>query len=424
MRNAGLSLGALTLLDINSLAGKDELNKPDSLANDFESDSDYWEWIRQSYTVSSNLINLNNGGVSPQPKVVQDVFENYNRLSNEGPSYYMWRILDKGREAIRTDLAELGGCSADEIAIQRNATEALDTIILNLKLEKGDEVVVTNYDYPNMKNAWLMRERRDGVKLIWVSVPLNIENDDQLVELFASAFTSKTKVVHITHIINWTGQILPAKKIAAKAHEMGIEVVLDAAHSFGHIQFSFKDLDCDYAGTSLHKWMCAPFGTGMLYIKKEKIATIFPMFPGDKPDSEDIRKFEGLGTRSFPAEMAIGRAISFHNSIGAKRKQERLKYLQQYWVNKVKDHPKIKFYTPLGISSCAIATVGIEGMTAGDIDTELYNKQNIHVVGIVWEGVNGVRVTPHVYTNTHDLDKLVAGLLAMADKVGQVVEEK
>jgi len=416
LRNAGLSLGALTLLDINSLAGQENLNKPDSLSTDFENDADYWEWIRQSYTVSSNMINLNNGGVSPQPKVVQDVFENYNRLSNEGPSYYMWRILDKGREAVRTNLAELAGCSPDEIAIQRNATEALDTIILNLKLEKGDEVVVTNYDYPNMKNAWLMRERKDGVKLVWVSVPLQLENDDDVVKVFTDAFTEKTKVVHITHIINWTGQILPAKKIAAKAHEKNIEVVLDAAHSFCHIDFSFKDLDCDYAGTSLHKWMCAPFGTGMLYIKKEKIASIFPIFPNDKPDSTDIRKFEALGTRSFPAEMAVGRAISFHQSIGTKRKQERLKYLQQYWVSKVKSHPKIKFYTPLGISSCAIATVGIEGMTAADIENELFNKQGIHTVAIVWEGVNGVRITPHVYTNEYDLDKLVKGLLDMAGK--------
>ncbi|MBL7898211.1 MAG: aminotransferase class V-fold PLP-dependent enzyme [Crocinitomicaceae bacterium] len=414
IRNAGLTLGAASLLDTSLFAGSAETESMQKQFSDFNSEADYWEWVRQSYTVSSNIINLNNGGVSPQPKVVQEVFEQYNRQSNEGPSYYMWRILDKGREAVRQNLAELGGCLPEEIAIQRNATEALDTIIFGLNLEKGDEVIVTNYDYPNMRNAWLQREKRDGIKLVWISIPLNVEDDDAIVKLFTDAITSKTKIIHITHIINWTGQILPAKKIAAKAHEKNIEVVLDAAHTFAHINFSFHDLDVDYAGTSLHKWLCAPFGTGMLYIKKSKIAGIWPIFPTDKPESEDIKKFEALGTRSFPAEMAVGRAISFHNSIGSDRKQARLKFLQQYWVNKVKDHPKIKFYTPLGDDSCAIATVGIEGMQAGDIESKLFEKKSIHTVAIIWEGVNGIRVTPHVYTSTSDLDKLVEGLLEIA----------
>jgi selenocysteine lyase/cysteine desulfurase len=417
LRNAGLSVGAMALLDPKSLASE---TKKDSYApgqkHEFSDDADYWEWIRQSYTVSSNIINLNNGGVSPQPKVVQEAFENYNRLSNEGPSYYMWRTLDKGREGVRSDLAQLAGCSPEEIAIQRNATEALDTIILNLNLKAGDEVVVTNYDYPNMRNAWKLRERVDGIKLVWISIPLNVKKDDEIVDLFAAAFTERTKIVHITHIINWTGQILPAKAITERAHEKGIQVVLDAAHSFAHLDFSFPDIGCDYAGTSLHKWLCAPFGTGMLYVKKEHIPSLFPIFPGDNPALDDIRKYETLGTRSFPAEMAVGRATSFHNSIGAQRKQDRLKFLQTYWTSKVKDHPKIKFYTPLGAGSCAIATVGIEGQKAGDIDSWLFNNYNIHVVGIVWEGVDGVRVTPHVYTNTNDLDKLVEGLLALADK--------
>jgi selenocysteine lyase/cysteine desulfurase len=414
MRNAGLSIGAVSLFDFSLFAGQNETSDQQKQFHDFDVEADYWEWVRQSYTVSSNITNLNNGGVSPQPKVVQDVFEQYNRLSNEGPSYYMWRILDKGREAVRQNLAELAGVSSEEIAIQRNATECLDTIIFGLNLEKGDEVIVTNYDYPNMRNAWLQREKRDGIKLIWISIPVGVEDEDALVKLFTDAITSKTKIIHITHIINWTGQILPAKKITAKAHEKNIEVILDAAHSFAHLNFSFKDLDVDYAGTSLHKWLCAPFGTGMLYIKKEKIASIWPIFPNDKPESDDIKKFEALGTRSFPAEMAVGRAISFHNSIGAERKQERLKFLQQYWINKVKHHPKIKFYTPLGAGSCAIATVGIEGLQANEIESKLFEKKSIHTVAIIWEGVNGIRITPHVYTNTNDLDNLVEGLLEIA----------
>lgn len=413
IRQAGITLGAFSLLDIPTFAGINE-NKQLSI-NDFSTEDDYWEWIRQSYTVSTNLINLNNGGVSPQPQVVQEVFETYNRLSNEAPSFYMWRTLDQGRETVRRELASLGGVTSDEIAINRNSTEAIDTIIFGLPLKKGDEVIVTNYDYPNMRHAWMQREKRDGIKLIWIDLPIAESNDDKIIQLYTDAITKKTKLIHITHVINWTGQILPAKKITEKAHEKDIEVLLDAAHSYAHINFSFKDIGCDYAGTSLHKWLCAPFGTGMLYIKKDKISKIWPIFPTDKPESEDIRKFESLGTRSFPAEMAIGRALSFHHSIGSERKEKRLKFLQQYWINKVKDKPKIKFYTPIEEGeSCAIATVGIEGISGNDIATELYRNYSIHVVAIVWEKVDGVRITPHVYTSTRELDLLVEALLFMA----------
>lgn len=410
---SGLAIGALSLWDIKSFS--ETIGKPLLQPEDFKDERDFWEWVRQSYSVSSNLINLNNGGVSPQSLPVQEVFESYTRLSNEGPSYYMWRVLDKNREAVRRELAELAGCDTEEIAINRNSTEALDTIIFGLCLEKGDEVIVTNYDYPNMRHAWMQREKRDGIKLVWVNIPVNESDPEKLTKIFTDAITKKTKIIHITHVINWTGQVLPAKLITEKAHEKGIEVILDAAHSFAHFEFSLKDLQVDYAGTSLHKWLGAPFGTGMVFVKKEKIKKIWPLFPNEKPESEDIRKFESLGTRSFPAEMAIGKALSFHHTIGTERKQKRLKFLQQYWVNKVKDHPKIKFFTPLqDNASFAIATVGIEGMKATDIDSELLNKHNIHTVSIIWEEVNGIRVTPNVYTSTDDLDVFIKALLSIA----------
>lgn len=413
IRNSGIALGAISLLDIRSFG--EALGKPLAKPDDFKSDHDFWEWIRQNYTVSPNMINLNNGGVSPQPLPVQETFESYNRLSNEGPTYYMWRILDKNRESVRRELAELGGCETDEVSINRNSTEAIDTIIFGLPLEKGDEVIVTNYDYPNMRHAWMQREKRDGIKLIWIKIPVAESDPDKLTKLFTDAITEKTKLIHITHVINWTGQVLPAKKITEKAHSKGIEVLLDAAHSYAHFSFSLKELDVDYAGTSLHKWLGAPFGTGMMFIKKDKISKIWPLFPNDKPESEDIRKFESLGTRSFPAEMAIGKALSFHHTIGSERKQKRLKYLQQYWVKKVKDHPKIKFYTPLDdCASYAIATVGIEGKTATEIESELLNKHNIHTVSIIWEEVNGLRITPNVYTSESDLDVFTNALLSIA----------
>ena len=242
---------------------------PDDLA----SEEDFWYYIQQSFTVSPSLINLNNGGVSPAPKTVQDAMKRYYDLCNEAPSFYMWRTLDQGREPLRKNLAKLAGCSPEEIAINRNSPEGLETIIFGLQLKAGDEVVAAKQDYPNMINAYKQRELRDGIKVIWINLDLPSEDENYLVQQYVNAFSAKTKVVHITHIINWNGQILPVKKIAAEAHKRGIEVVVDGAHSFAHFDFNIPDLDADYFAASLHKWLYAPIGSGMLYIKKDKIKT-------------------------------------------------------------------------------------------------------------------------------------------------------
>ena len=213
-------------------------------------DEDFWNQIRQAYTVSRNIVNLNNGGVCPQPKVVQEAVEHYNRLSNETPSYYMWRILDAGREPLREKLAELAGCSAEELAINRNASEGLETAIFGLRLKVGDEIVLTKQDYPNMINAWKQRAHRDGVVLKWLSFDFPIEDKQQIIDTFVNAFTPKTKVVHLTHVINWVGQILPVRAIADIARARGIEVVVDAAHSFAQLDYKIPDLGADYFGTS------------------------------------------------------------------------------------------------------------------------------------------------------------------------------
>ena len=208
---------------------------------DIESDEDFWFWVQQSFTASPNIMNLNNGGVCPQPRVVQDAFEHYNRVSNEGPAYYMWQVVGEGREAVRKDLARLGGCSPEEVAIQRNTTEALETVIFGMNLKKGDEVVLTKQDYPNMINAWKQREKRDGVVLKWIYLPQPVEDDDLIVKTYVDAFTSKTKVIEIMHMINWSGQILPVKKIAKAAHDHGIDVLVDGAHTFAHVQFEIPE---------------------------------------------------------------------------------------------------------------------------------------------------------------------------------------
>ena len=426
MKKVGLTAGAFSLTSfINNSFGnelKEAFKRVESMApSELASDEDFWYWVQQSYTVSSSMINLNNGGVSPQPKVVQDAFVKYNELCNEAPSFYMWRILDKGREPLRNKLADLAGCSPEEIAINRNSTEALNSVIFGLDLKAGDEVVLTKYDYPNMINAWKQREKRDGIKLVWLDFKLPIEDEKSIVSQFENAFTDKTKVAHITHMINWTGQLMPIKAIAAAANKKGIEVIVDGAHTFAHIDYKISDLGCDYFGTSLHKWLCAPFGTGMLYIKKDKIKNVWPLLGSDNPQGEDIRKFETLGTRSFPTEQAIGNAINFHLAIGIKRKEARLRYLKNYWAEKAIKIPGVKLNTSLKPEfSCALANFSIEGMKPEDIDTQLYDKYRIHTVGINWENVHGVRVTPNVYTTIKDLDLLVKAITEIASTASAV----
>jgi selenocysteine lyase/cysteine desulfurase len=327
----------------------------------------------------------------------------------------MWRILDAGREALRSKLADVAGVSPEEIAINRNSTEGLNNIIFGLNLKAGDEVVLSKYDYPNMTNAWKQREKREGIKLVWIDIPQPLDDDNAIVDLYKNATTSKTKIVHVTHVINWTGFIVPVRKIADMAHSKGCEVIVDAAHSFAHIDYKIEDTGADYLATSLHKWMTAPFGSGLMYIKKDKIKNIWALLSSSEPDGSDIRKFESIGTRSMASEMAIGAAADFHNLIGAKRKEDRLRYLKNYWVEKTKDLPGAKLYTSLKPQySCALTNIGFEGWKANDIDTYLYDKHKVHVVSIVYEKVNGIRITPNVYTSTKDLDVLVKGLTAFS----------
>lgn len=375
------------------------------------SEEEFWYYIQQAFTVSPSLINLNNGGVSPAPKTVQEAMKRYYDYSNEAPSYYMWRILDQGREPLRKNLASLAGCDPEEIAINRNSSEGLETVIFGLQLKAGDEVVAARQDYPNMVNAYKQRELRDGIKMVWINLELPSEDENYLVNQYVNAFTSKTKVVHITHIINWNGQIIPVKKIANEAHKRGIEVVVDGAHSFAHFQFKIPELDADYFASSLHKWLYAPIGSGMLYVKKNKIKNLYPLFATDEPLKEDIRKFEALGTRPMFIEQAIGKAIEFHEMIGSERKEKRLHYLKNYWFEKVKNIPNVRLHTSMHPRwGCAIGNVSVEGKKPEELDSFLLTRYKVHTVGINWENIHSVRVTPNVYTTTKNLDVLVEGI--------------
>jgi selenocysteine lyase/cysteine desulfurase len=422
VKQIGLMAGAFSANSLFNQAHAAEfehinLLKQDVSAKDLAMDEDYWSIIQQSYTTSPALINLNNGGVSPSPRIVQDAVERFNKMTNEGPSYYMWRILDQGREPLRYKLAQLAGADPEEIAVNRNATEALNTVIFGLNLKAGDEIIGTKQDYPNMINAWRQRAQRDGIVYNQISFQFPIENDEEIVAGFEKAITPKTKIIHITHIINWIGQILPVKKITDMAKKHGIETIVDGAHSFGLLDYNIPDLGCDYYGTSLHKFLSAPIGSGMLWIKKEKIEKIWPLVCNDKPNGTDIRKFETLGTRSFPIEQGIGEAVNFQNGIGSKRKEERIRYLKNYWATRLQNIAKVKIHTSFKDEyACAICGVSVDGMTPGELDSTLFSNYKIHTVGIVWENISCVRITPHVYTRIQELDKLVMAIDTIAKK--------
>lgn len=377
-----------------------------------ENEEDFWQAIRSEFMLHPSIINLNNGGVSPHPRSVVEALFRMELAANEAPAYVMWRLQDQ-KEPIRRRLATLGGADPEEIAIVRNSTEALETVIFGLPLKPGDEVIAAESDYPSMVAAWKQREARDGIKVRWVRLPLPSDEEEKLIAPYLEAITPRTRVIHLTHIINWTGQIVPVEKIAAEARRRGIFTIVDAAHSYAHIPVDFHAMGCDAAGVSLHKWLCAPFGTGLLYVRKERIREVWPLFaaPADRK-VEDIRKFEHLGTRSIPTEQAIAAALDFHERIGTERKAARLRALRRYWLSEALKLPKVKSLTPDRLAG-ALATITVEGWEPQKLADHLMEKYRIFVVGIDWAGLRGIRVTPHVYTTFAELDRLIEALRAL-----------
>ncbi len=374
-------------------------------------DEAYWDEVRKAFDISSDFINLENGYFSPQPSVVLEAQIVHMRTINSTSSRYMRTKMEEDRIGIRKELAAFAGCSVDELAIMRNTTEALDTIICGLNLNPGDEAIMTDQDYGSMLAAFAQQSKRLGIVNKMISLPLHPESSEEIVRAFEQAITPRTKVMLVTHMLNRSGQILPVKAICKMARAHGVETIVDAAHSFAHIDFKISDLDCDYLGASLHKWLCAPLGTGFLYIRKEKIPQIWSLFGDTDFPVDNIRKFEHQGTQPCASYLAVSDAIRFHNAIGAKRKEARLRYLTHYWVDKVRALPGVILNTPMGQEqSCAIANIGIRGMKPAEIADSLFKIHRIFTVAIDTEAVQGVRITPHVFTSLNDLDLLIEAI--------------
>lgn len=369
-------------------------------------DEDYWTTIQQAFSVTRGIVNLNNGGVSPSPRIVTEAFVRYTWQQEDATAYTMWQILEPQSETVRTGLAEVFGCSPEEIAITRNASESLEILLMGMDLRSGDEILTTTQDYPRMLTTLKQRELREGLKLNLIKIPIAPNNVDDIAAAFERAVTPRTKLILMSHQINLTGQINPVKKVCEMARSRGIETIVDGAHSFAQFDFKRDDLGCDYFGTSLHKWLYAPKGTGLLYVRKEKIPKVWALMASEDKNKTDIRKFEEIGTHSAAMRLAIGEAVLFHNAIGGKRKEERLRYLSRFWMNRLKGIPKVGFNTSFDPKqSCAIANFKIDGVDPVALGSHLMSKHKIFTTPIVHDEFTGIRITPNVYTTLWELDR-------------------
>jgi len=408
---AGTAMLGSFLVPEKSSAIAGELKKHPGSPLETARDEDFWFEVQQAFTIDRSIMNLNNGGVSPAPEIVQEAMKDHLDFSNEAPAYTMWRVLEPQRESVRKQLAHLFKCDSEEVAVTRNASEGLQICQFGFDLQPGDEVLTTNQDYPRMINTFKQRERREGIRLQQFSIPVPAEDDEEIVRLFEENITPDTKLILMCHMINITGQILPVKKVVQMARSKGIPVIVDGAHAFAHFDFDHSDLDCDYYATSLHKWLLAPIGSGMLYVRKNKIKDLWPLMAAPDTMDDDIRKFEEIGTHPAANFIAISEATVFHEGIGAARKEARLKYLTDYWVDQLIDHDRVRLHTSRDPNyACGIANVQIDGVDSGELSSYLWREHRILVTPIKHEEFEGIRVTPNVYTTLRELDQF-AGVM-------------
>lgn len=377
---------------------------PDQVA----ADEDFWAEVARAFTVDRSLVNLNNGGVSPAPGYVQEAMKRHLDYSNEAPVYTMWRILEPQREAVRERVAREWGVDAEEIAFTRNASESLQAVQFGIDLEPGDEVLTTSQDYGRMVTTFQQRERREGIVLKQFPIPVPAEDPAEIVRLFEERITPRTRLILMCHMINLTGQILPVREVVAMARRHDVRVIVDGAHALAHFDFKISDLECDNYSVSLHKWLFAPHGTGLLYVRRERIADIWPLMAAPEGMNDNIRKFEEIGTHPAAPYLAIAEALTFHQGIGGKRKEARLVYLRDSWVDRLLAHDRVRLHTSLkpGLA-CGIACVEIEGVDPGELTSWLFRQHRIIVTPIKHDEFQGIRVSPSVYTTPEEIDRFV-----------------
>ena len=412
LRKTLLSAGAFAILPAISrtLKAFDHLPSEALASND-----DFWAQIRADYDLKPDYINLENGYYNIMPRPVRDNYIERLKYVNLHGSYYMRTVQFENKKKISDRLAALLNCQPDELIITRNTTESLDMIISGQNWQSGDEAVMAFQDYGAMRDMFFQVSKRFGVIVKEVDIPLHPANDQEILDIYANAISPKTKLLMVCHMINITGQILPIQKICEMAHAKGVAVMVDGAHAVAHLNLSIEALGCDYYGASLHKWLSAPLGTGMLYVKKERIPDVWPLFAEANLDSDNIARLNHTGTIPVHSDLAILDAIDYYEKIGARKKEDRLRFLQKYWTEQVRNLPNILLNTPAeSHRACAIANVGVKGISPAELAQTLLEKYGIYTVAIDGAGVMGCRITPNVFTTTEELDKLVKALTELS----------
>ena len=379
------------------------------------SDEDFWEGIRGGYRLKPDFINLENGYYNITPQATLEKYIQHIREVNLQGAYYMRTVQFENKNRIAARVARLVGCPEDTLVLTRNTTESLDTIISGFPWKAGDEAIFAIQDYGAMQDMFKQVARRQGIVLKIISLPNNPASDEEIVDLYAKAITDKTKLIMVCHLVNVTGQINPIRKICDMAHARGVEVMVDGAHAVAQIQFNISDLNCDYYGASLHKWLAVPLGVGILHVRKEKIAQIWPMIAEEGVPLTDIRHLNHVGTIPVHTDLAVDDAIDFYEKLGPARKEARLRFLQNYWTTKVRSIPRVRLHHPADpAKSCAIANVGIEGIKPSVLAERLLKEYKIYTVAIDGGNVHGCRITPNVFTTLKELDVLVKAISELA----------
>ena len=379
------------------------------------SDEDFWAGIRGGYRLKPDYINLENGYYNITPQATLEKYIQHIREVNLQGAYYMRTVQFDNKKRIAARVARLVGCPEDTLVLTRNTTESLDTIISGFPWKAGDEAIFAIQDYGAMQDMFKQVARRQGIVLKTISLPTNPASDQEIVDLYAKAITDKTKLIMVCHLVNVTGQINPVRQICDMAHARGVEVMVDGAHAVAHFEFKISELNCDYYGASLHKWLAVPLGVGILHVRKEKIAQIWPLIAEEGVPLTDIKHLNHVGTIPVHTDLAVDDAIDFYEKLGPARKEARLRYLQNYWTTKVRAIPRVRLHHPADpTKSCAIANVGIEGMKPSDLAERLLKEYKIYTVAIDGGNIHGCRITPNVFTTLPELDVLVKAISELA----------
>ena len=382
-----------------------------------DNDTEFWKRIREDYALKPDYINLENGYYNFAPKPTLDKFIEHVKMVNYEASHYMRTVQWDNKKRVADRLAKLVNCNADEVIITRNTTESLDLIVGGFPWEKGDEAIYAQQDYGAMQEHFKLMAKRYGIINKMVSIPNHPKSDEELVALYERQITAKTKLIMVCHMINITGHILPIRKICDMAHRHGVEVMVDGAHCVGHFDVNIKELDCDYYGSSLHKWLSTPLGAGLLFVKKDKISKIWPLLAEHDRESDDISRLNHTGTHPVHTDLAINDAVDYLEMIGLERKENRMRYIQRYWTDQLRDVKNVVINTPIEAHrSCGIANVGISHMKPNDLAKNLLDEFKIFTVGINRENVLGCRITPNVYTTTDELDQFVSAIKILASR--------